>query len=251
MPPEITALINLIGAPAFFVLLLALRDWYQGRSSAKQDDTITNLLTEINTERKASQERERAQQTSNNHLSAELTDLKVKRGIDEGRLIEFKEAMGHERAEWKAERAEWKAERAATDDKLRTMETSILDLQKNQRDNQAKIREHEAVIETLKKQLIDKDGEIVSLKATVLQLETEKAQLLDLNAELRKQIDERNARIDNLSLLNQKAQEANAPVTDNTQALPDLSVDDTVTPIPASGNAEPTTNTPIADNPAA
>lgn len=230
MPPEIKELVQLIGAPAVMVLLLMLRDWFNGRSAAKQDNAITDFAVNNAAERKELQQ-------SVNHLSAELTTLKVERGRDEGRLIEIKEAM-------ERERAEWKQERTATDATIREMQTSILDLQKNQRDNQAKIRELEAQIVTLNQRIADKDGEISTLKATVTQLETEKAQLLDLNTELRKQVDERNARIDNLSLLNQRAQEASIP-TDNTQAIPHMSVDDTEhpLPIPASGS-EPITHDP-------
>lgn len=241
---------------AISVILLAARALFgRSNSETKQDETIRELLVSLNDERRVAQAREVAQQQQNNHLNAELTALKVERGKDEGRLTEFKEAMERERAEWKAERAEWKAERTATDDKLRTLETSILDLQKNQRDNQAKIRELEAEIEILKQKIADKDGEIVSLKATVLKLETEKTQLLDLNTELRRQVDEHSARVENLSQLVKLGNEVEAPptlpdtstlVTDNTQAIPDLSVDDTVHPIPLAGEP-PQAETPTTD----
>lgn len=237
MPPEIKELVQLIGAPAVMVLLLMLRDWFNGRSTAKQDDAITNFSVEFNAERKVAQERLLEQEQKNNHLYAELSDLKSKYAYEAGRRDEMT-------AEMERKQNEWNTKSNAFDATIREMQTSILDLQKNQRDNQAKIRELEAQIVTLNQRIADKDGEISTLKATVTQLETEKAQLLDLNTELRKQVDERNARIDNLSLLNQRAQEASIP-TDNTQAIPHMSVDDTEhpLPIPASGS-EPDTNEP-------
>lgn len=249
MPPEMTALVQLIGVPAAIVLILVLRDFYTGKTSAKQEDTITNLLTEINAERKASQERERAQQISINHLSAEVTDLKSKQSFEAGRNTEIEKTIQRERAE-----------RATMDDKIRTMETSILDLQKNQRDNQAKIRELETQIDTLNKRIADKDGEIVSLKTAILQLETEKAQLLELNTELRRQVDEHSARVDNLSQLVKLGNEAETPPLpptlpdtniSNTQAIPDMrDVDDTIHPLPLPSDP-PTESKPTADKPAA
>lgn len=224
MPPEIKELVQLIGAPAVMVLLLMLRDWFNGRSTAKQDNAITDFAVENAAERKELQQ-------SVNHLSAELTNLRVERGRDEGRLIEIKEAM-------ERERTEWKAERLATDSTIREMQTNILDLQKNQRDNQAKIRELEAQIETLNGRIADKDGEISTHLATIAQLQTEIIRLTGQNTELSKQVDEHSARVENLSQLVKLGNDADfVPTTiDNTQALPDMrSVDDTFTPIPLAG----------------
>lgn len=227
------------------VILLAARALFgRSNSDTKQDETIRELLVALNEERKVAQERERKQLESNNHLSAELTALKVERGTDAGKLIEIKESMQRERDEWKAERAESKRERLATDSSIREMQTSILDLQKNQRDNQAKIRDLEGQVETLNQRIADKDGEISTHLATIARLQAEIAQLLEQNTELRSQVDERNARVDNLSQLVKLGNEAETPPapadtpvsTGNTQAIPDMrSVDDTVTPIPRAG----------------
>ena len=218
-------------------------------SETKQDDMFNNLLTQINAERVASQDRERAREVSNNHLTAELMDLKSKWSFEAGRNDVLIATM-------QRERDEWKAERIVTDDKIRTMETSILDLQKNQRDNQTKIKELESQIESLNKRIADADGVISTLQAMVKRLEDEKSQLLELNTELRKQVDERNARINNLSILNQLKQEVETetPVppaillSDATQAIPDMrDVDDTIHPIPLDDDGNPKPVPPLPD----
>jgi len=241
---------------AIAVIILAARVVYlaskalfeRSNSDTKQDDTIRELLVSLNKRLEASEERERGYQRQSNHTNAELADVKVKLGGEEGRRIEIKETMQREREEWKAERAEWQIERSANTDKFSTLETRILDLEKNQRDNQAKIRELEAQIDTLNKRIVSQDGEIVSLRAIKLQLETEKAQLLELNTELRKQVDEHSARVDNLSQLVKLGNEADfipttlsaTPVpTDNTQSIPDMrDVDDTFYPLSQAGTID-------------
>lgn len=238
---------------AISVIILAAKALFgRSNSDTKQDETIRELLVSLNQERKTTQERLQQQEVQNNHLSAEMTALKVERGRDEGRLTEFKEAMQRERDEWKAERAEWKQERTTTDNNIREMQTSILDLQKNQRDNQAKIRELESQIDTLNKRIADKDGEIITLKTSILQLETEKSQLLALNTDLRRQVDERSARVDNLSQLVKLGNETETPPTlpntdiSNTQAIPDMrNVDDTF--VPPLTPATPPIETPLPE----
>ncbi len=241
IPPEIIELARLVGVPAVVLLLIILRDWLSSRSDAKKDDAMTTFTVDFNAERKLAQERERAaeerereQQQKNNHLYSELSDLKSKFAYEAGRRDEI--MAGVER-----ERTEWNTKNTALEDKIRVLQAEVLELQKNDHAKQEQIKELNTQIEILNKRIEDKDGEIVSLKATKLQLETEKAQLLELNTELRKQVDERNARIDNLSMLNQLKQEADLPptpqadnpITDATQAIPDMrDVDDTIHPLP-------------------
>lgn len=209
-------------------------------SDANQSDTVSKLLAEMNAERRADRQaaddREKERQISINHLSAQVTKLQSEQSFEAGRNTEIKETM-------QRERNEWSAERAVTAENIRILQAEVLELQKNDRDKQEQIKELNTQIEVLNKRIEDKDGEIVSLKATLLQLETERTQLLTLNTELRKQVDERQARIDNLSMLNQLKQEAvepvppvtDAPLPDATQAIPDMqSVDDTVTPLPTN-----------------
>lgn len=198
----------------------------QMNSDTKQEDMFTNLLTEINAERKASQERERAQQISINHLSAELMDVKLVQATETGRNTEIKETMQRERDEWKVERAE-------TAENIRTLQTEVLELQKNQRDNQAKIKEHEALIETLNQRIASQDGEIGTLNATIAQLQAEKLQLLEQNTELGKQVVYHSSRVDNLSQLVYAPKQPDTPspatpipqavTMDNTQAIPEIS----------------------------
>jgi chromosome segregation ATPase len=227
---------------AISVIYLAAKALFgRSNSETKQDDMFNNLLTEINAERKASQERERVQQVSINHLSAELMNVKLVQATESGRNLEIKETMQRERDEWKLERAE-------TAENIRTLQTEVLELQKNQRDNQAKIKEHEALIATLYQRIAEKDGEIATLNAMIAQLQAEKLQLMEQNTELGKQVIYHSARSDNLSqMLNPqpKTESPAIPLSDATQAIPDMSkvqdVDDTIHPLPAptaSGNAD-------------
>lgn len=228
----ITGLVIILASLGIYRILLSIAtrmsaDATRVTSEANQNDTFNKLLISQDEERRLAQERFYTQQQQNNHVYAELSDLKSKYAYEAGRRDEI--LTGIER-----ERAEWKTKSDAFDDKIRTMETSILDLQKNQRDNQAKIRDLEGQVDTLNQRIADKDGEIVSLKAMIVQLETEKAQLLNLNTELSKQVDERSARVENLSQLVKLGNDADfipTVISDNTQALPDLSADDTVIPI--------------------
>jgi chromosome segregation ATPase len=201
-------------------------------SEANQSDTVSKLLAEMNAERRAdrqaAEERDKAREQSINHLSAELTDLKSKQSFEAGRNTEIKDTM-------QRERTEWAAERAVTAENIRVLQAEVLELQKNDRAKQEQIKDLNTQIEILKQRIADKDGEIVSLKATLLQLETERTQLLALNTELRKQVDERQARIDNLSSLEQRKQEVAheiavtpTPLSDDTIAIPDMrDVDET------------------------
>lgn len=260
----VIALISVILLAARVVYLAAKALFERSNSDTKQDDTIRELLLSLNKNLETTQEREREQQQRNNHLNAELTELKVEQGKEAGRREEIKEAMQRERDEWKAERAEWKAERTTTDNNIREMQTNILDLQKNQRDNQAKIRELESQIETLNKRIVDKDGEIATLQTAIVQLQAEKAQLMEQNTELGKQVVYHSSRVANLSQLVNPPIKTEAPLpptppTDSTQAIPDLRVWDEdaeqtfitppdTPPVPS----EPITETkPQASNPAA
>jgi chromosome segregation ATPase len=211
----------------------------KAESETKQDDTVRELLVSINEERKAAQERERERQISINHLSSEVTDLKTKQSYEAGRNTEIKDTM-------QRERKEWADERAVTAENIRVLQAEVLELQKNDRDKQEQIKDLNTQIEILKQRIADKDGEIVSLKTNLLQLETERTQLLALNTELRKQVDERQARIDNLSTLNQLKQEVAheiavtpTPLSDATVPIPDMrDVDETLHPLPEAPKPE-------------
>lgn len=227
IPTEIIALINLIGAPAVFVLLLSFRDWMQGKSSSKQENAITDLALDSNTERKERQKIIDDLQKSNNHLQAEIFTIQLKQAEETGRREEIKEAM-------QRERDEWKAERLANDEKFRLMALDISELKKHREESTRRISELETQIAELERKLATANVEIDLLTAQKIELE--------------KQLERERNRADTLNGLVTQLQKVD-PVTllsDNTQALPDMrDVDDTVTPIPT-----PETKPP-ANNPAA
>lgn len=231
---------------AILVIMWASKALFtRSNADTKQEETIRELLSSINEERKLERERNTRLEQSNNHLQAEVFSVREKLAEEIGRRAEIKESIDRERAELKAKQD-------SNDAVIREMQTSILDLQKNQRDNQAKIRDLETQIEALNTQIANKDGEISALQAKVAQLEAEKAQWLEQNTELTTKTERQAFQIDTLNdmvtQLNKVDVAPAPPVTpvvtsDNTQAIPDMrDVDDTVTPlpvadVPASGNA--------------
>jgi chromosome segregation ATPase len=219
IPTEITALINLIGAPAVFVLLLILRDWAQGKSSSKQENAITDLALDSNTERKERQAVIDGLQKSNNHLQAEIFTIQLKQAEESGRREEIKEAM-------QRERDEWKAERIANDEKFRLMAIDISELKKHREQSTLRISELESQIAELEKKLATANVEIDILQA----------QKRELEAQLER---ERN-RADTLNnLVTQIRAIENTVPTDATQAIPDMrDVDDTIHPLPQAVSSE-------------
>jgi hypothetical protein len=224
IPPEILALINLVGAPAAIVLLLTLRDWMQGKSSSKQENAITDLALDSNTERKERQAVIDGLQKSNNHLQAEIFTIQLKQAEETGRREEIKEAM-------QRERDEWKTERLANDEKFRLMALDISELKKHREQSTLRISELENQIAELEKKLATANVEIDMLTAQKVELE----KLLTY---------ERN-RADTLNnLVTQIRAVENTLPNDATQAIPDMrDVDDTIHPLPAplplAGNDNP------------
>ena len=202
MPSEIIALINLIGAPAVFVLLLSFRDWMQGKSSSKQENAITDLALDSNSERKERQAVIDGLQKSNNHLQAEIFAIQLKQAEETGRREEIKEAM-------QRERDEWKSERLANDEKFRLMAIDISELKKHREQSTLRISELESQIAELEKKLATANVEIDILQAQKVELE--------------KQLERERNRADTLNGLVTQLQKID-PVTvlsDNTQAIPD------------------------------
>jgi chromosome segregation ATPase len=218
MPPEILALINLIGAPAAMMLLIIWRDWTQGKSSNKQDNTITDFSVSFNAERKQLQE-------SNNRITAELMDVRLAQAKEAGRREEIKEAM-------QRERDEWKTERLANDEKFRLMALDISELKKHREQSTLRISELESQIAALEKKLATSNVEIDMLQAQKVELE--------------KQLERERNRADTLNGLVTQLQKVDTAITptDATQAIPDMrDVDETVHPLPAStaSSSEPET----------
>jgi uncharacterized coiled-coil protein SlyX len=222
IPTEIIALINLIGAPAVFVLLLSFRDWMQGKSSSKQENAITDLALDSNSERKERQAVIDGLQKSNNHLQAEIFTIQLKQAEETGRREEIKEAM-------QRERDEWKTERLANDEKFRLMALDISELKKHREQSTLRISELESQIAALEKKLATSNVEIDMLQAQKVELE--------------KQLERERNRADTLNGLVTQLQKID-PVppaitpTDATQAIPDMrDVDETVHPIPSTASS--------------
>lgn len=199
MPPEIMALINLIGAPAAIVLLLTLRDWIKGRSEAKQADAITAIAVDESSERRQLQE-------SLNHLQRDYMDLRLSHAKEEGRLEELRHAI------------------ASQDDKSRKMEARIMELEKYQQINQARIVELEAQIVELEQSIKNKDGEISLLQAQKRELES----LLEMQ---RNRAESLSAQITHMQ------QPSSLNATQSLPDMPD--VDDTITPLPETNVTTP------------
>ncbi len=225
IPTEIIALINLIGAPAVFVLLLSFRDWMQGKSSSKQENAITDLALDSNAERKERQVVIDGLQVSNNRLQAEVVNIQLKlaevMGDYAGRLAEVKEAM-------QRERDEWKSERLVNDEKFRLMAIDISELKKHREQSTRRITELENQIAELERKLATANVDIDILTARKLELET-------LHTYERNRAE---------ALSNQITRMQLESASDKTQALPALSVDDTVTPLTSLPDSE---NPPLVD----
>lgn len=206
IPPEILQLIQVIGAPAVFVLLLSLRDWMQGRSGSKQENAITELALDSNAERKERQHVIDELQKSVNHLSAENLEIKLKQvevtSNYAGRLDEVKQAI-------QRERDEMKTERIANDEKFRLMALDINELKKHREQSTQRISE-------LEKQIAELERKLASANVEIDLLQTRKR---ELESELER---ERN-RADTLNDLVTQIRAVETPVpNDKTVAIPDI-----------------------------
>lgn len=182
MTPEITALVQLIGAPAAIVLVLIFRDWIAGRASAKQDDAVTDFAVTFNAERKQLQE-------SNNTLQSEVFQIRLDQAREAGRREEMRITNDKNEA------------------KIVTLEVRIQELEKYQQQSKARIQELEAEIIILNKKLTEANAEISLLQA----------QKHELESLLKKETNRANS-LNSLVAMYQKEAATDA----NTQAIPDM-----------------------------
>lgn len=157
IPPEILQLIQVIGAPSVMALILVFVFMRRESTNAKQDNTITDFSVSFNAERKQLQE-------SNNHLQAEVFNIKIEQAKEAGRREELKEAM-------QRERDEWKVERLANDEKFRLMAIDISELKKHREQSNLRITELENQIAELERKLATANVEIDILQAQKIELE--------------------------------------------------------------------------------
>jgi uncharacterized protein (DUF3084 family) len=196
MPTELLQLVQVIGAPSVMALIIVLVFMRRESTNSKQDSTITDFSVSFNAERKQLQE-------SNNHLQAEVFNIKLEQAKEAGRREELKEAM-------QRERDEWKTERLANDEKFRLMAIDISELKKHREQSTLRISELEHQIAELEKKLATANVEIDLLTAQKVELE--------------KQLERERNRADTLNGLVTQLQKVD-PVTllsDNTQAIPEL-----------------------------
>jgi predicted RNase H-like nuclease (RuvC/YqgF family) len=214
IPTEIAALINLIGAPAVFVLLLILRDWMQGKSTSKQENAITDLAVDSNAERKERQAVIDELQKSNNHLQAEVFKIQLKQSEEAGRRDEIRLTNDKNEA------------------KIVRLEIRIIELEKHREQSTLRITELENQIAELEKKLATANVENDILQSQKRELET----LLTY---------ERN-RADTLNDLVTQIRAVDTTGGGKTIPIPELQaidVDDTIHPLPDV----PASSTP--DNP--
>lgn len=222
---EILATVGLSGLVVIIIayaIQIILRVWAnranaqtrQFNASTQQEEIVNSFAVKFNDDIRQMREQHNLETRELRNRFDELqekfhaTDKELAR--EQGRREQMQETMELDRQE-----------RNQLKDEVQRQNTRIIELEKYQQQSVLRIKELESEIEALNKKLASANVEVDLLQA----------QKQELEAQLGR---ERN-RADSLSKLIERLQQPS--ISNDTQALPELSVDDTVTPIPTPSAA--------------